>query len=218
MNIRRYFLYCSMEKPLRSFISILSITALFGSSVSYGQSDSSYVLKGTIKNFNETYFEILQIGYLFDKEYNVVIDKSGKFSLQIPIEGIQNFLVYLDNRSIQLFAVPGDTIMLTWNENDALNTFEAHAARAGRDVELNYLTERFKSRLKKQADSEQQVKVTDSMKFSKSFTPCSLRKLIFSSILSPLVPSSIPNTSLQVDEMIVSFPQVCWLSPQLNIR
>jgi len=156
-----------MKKIMLSFLLLSIILSFYTSSMCYGQEESNYLLKGKIKNYSNTYFEVYQEGYLFDKNYNIAIDKSGNFSIRIPIERIQDLYIQLNDKSIKLFAVAGDTIILNWNEKDALKTFQANCPDSGRDAELSYLVRSFKTKLLRNTITESRQAISDSVKFSR---------------------------------------------------
>ncbi|WP_349316245.1 redoxin family protein [Chitinophaga sp. MM2321] len=89
-----------------------------------------------MKNFGNTFFELTTTGYFNHTVNPVSVDKKGNFSSNIYIDGIQDIYLYLNNDAIPFFAVPGDTIEVSWDQQHFKNTFKINSPSAERAQDL----------------------------------------------------------------------------------
>ncbi|TDQ09760.1 TlpA family protein disulfide reductase [Pedobacter metabolipauper] len=111
--------------------------------VSFGQNDSTYFLQGNIRNYDQSSFNLVNEGFFEWKDYNILVDNKGNFSKKIRTEGIQNFILRLNNETITLFAVPGDTITLKWDNKNIAKTLTVRGKSKERTMELQTKIELF---------------------------------------------------------------------------
>lgn len=112
----------------------------------FAQKTSSFLLKGNVKNFDDTFFELATTGYFNNTMNSVLVDKKGNFSKHIYIDGIQSIYLYLDNDAITVFAVPGDTIEVNWDQKNFKNTFKINSPSAERARDLSTMMAIYKGR------------------------------------------------------------------------
>jgi len=103
--------------------------------VCLSQGDSAYVIRGNVKNYDQTYFGMVQEDFLDWKDYNIVVDKKGNFFRKIHTESLQDFILELNNETYTFFAKPGDTITLTWDHKNFSKTFAIQGNQNGRTGE-----------------------------------------------------------------------------------
>ncbi|MEJ7558074.1 MAG: hypothetical protein WKF66_07165 [Pedobacter sp.] len=131
--------------------------------VAFSQVNSSYIIRGNIKNYDQTYFGMVQDAFLDWKNYNIVVDKEGNFFREIETESLQDFILELNNETYTFFAKPGDTITLTWDHKNFSKTFAIQGNQKGRTGEYKAILELFA--LEKIRDKNQEVKIDSSTKF-----------------------------------------------------
>jgi len=125
-------------------ISLLS--ALLITVSCFAQKNNSFLLKGNVKNFDDTFFELATTGYFNNTMNSVLVDKKGNFSKHIYIDSIQDIYLYLDNDAITVFAVPGDTIEVNWDQKNFKNTFKINSPSAERAQDLSTMMAIYKER------------------------------------------------------------------------
>ncbi|MEJ2904512.1 TlpA disulfide reductase family protein [Pedobacter panaciterrae] len=106
---------------------------------SFAQKTTSFLLKGNVKNLDDTFFELATTGYFNNTVNAVLVDKKGNFSKHIYIDGIQDFYLYLNNDAITAFAVPGDTIEVNWDQKNFKNTFKINSPSPERAQDLSIM-------------------------------------------------------------------------------
>lgn len=133
--------------------------------LSNAQTDSTYLLRGNIKNYTDSYFEISNDGFFGSRAYNIVVDQKGNFSRRISTEGLQDLYIYLNDESIKLFVLPGDTITLNWDRKDFFNTLTVQSPSKERNMELNFMLERFRFNKAGKQAAKNDKKLGDSASF-----------------------------------------------------
>lgn len=153
-------------KPLKIFI-LLFLTACIANaqSSSSAKKDSTYLLRGNIKNLTTNGFEIANSGFFGSRNYNIAVDKKGNFSRRISTEGLQNLYIYLNEESIRLFVLPGDTITLNWDQKDLFKTFRVQSPSKERNAELNFVLDRFLQDKASVQSAQKDKKPSDSASF-----------------------------------------------------
>jgi len=139
------YLYFNPQLPL--FMKLISFLSAFLITIScFAQKTNTFLLKGNVKNFDDTFFELITTGYFNNTTNSVLVDKKGNFSKSIYIDGIQNVHLYLDDDDIPLFAVPGDTIEVSWDQKNFKNTFKINSPSAERTQDLSIMMAIYKER------------------------------------------------------------------------
>ena len=147
------------QKLLFSLIALILPIGVFS------QSDSTYILRGNIKNYDQTYFAMVQDGFIDWKEYNIVVDEKGTFFREIQTEGLQDFVLELNDESYTFFAKPGDTITLTWDQKNFSKTFAIQGNQKGRTGEYKAILALFS--LEKSRSKNEDDQLDDSIKFNR---------------------------------------------------
>lgn len=129
----------------------------------FSQGDNTYIIQGKIKNYDQTYFAMVQHGFLDWKNYNIVVDSKGNFFRKIETESLQDFSLELNNESYTFFAKPGDTITLTWDQRNFSKTLVIQGNQQGRNGEYKTILALFA--LEKSRPKIEEGKVDDSTHF-----------------------------------------------------
>jgi len=114
---------------------LLSLILL--SSICFAQSQNTFLLKGNIKNFDKTFFEVIVDGFFNSTTIAIKVDKKGNFSKSCAIDGIQNIHVQIGDEYKSLFAAAGDTLMLNWVNNEDYESFVVSSTNKDRIQELS---------------------------------------------------------------------------------
>lgn len=78
----------------------------------------------------------------FDNQLiSLPLTAEGKFFKSVPIKHPQDIYLYLNNAAITIFAVPGDTLQLHWDDQNFINTFKISSPDPGRQTELDLMLE-----------------------------------------------------------------------------
>lgn len=135
--------------------------------ISLAQSDSTFLLTGQAKFYPQRSFEMTTTGYFEGKNHHIEIDDQGNFSKRINIEGLQDIKFNLNGENITVFALPGDTILLNWEQKDFAKTFRISSPAAERNAELNMMLKfsRF-NQARTTTTPENLQKLTDTAKFN----------------------------------------------------
>jgi peroxiredoxin len=133
--------------------------------------DSSYfVVKGKVMNAGGDLWELCSTTYFNNDVWKVPISGGGTFAKRIPIRGIQDVYLYLNDDAITINAFPGDTIELYWDERDFINTFKIGSNNPMRNTDLQMNLKLYKafreSSLALRDTLHDQKHVADSLKFS----------------------------------------------------
>lgn len=136
-------------------ISLLCATLIATSCVA--QKSSSFLLTGNVKNFGNTSFELVTTGYFNNTENSVLVDKKGNFSSNIYIDGIQDIYLYLNDDAISFFAVPGDTIEVSWDQQHFKHTFKINSPSAERARDMAIIMAIYKERRQPFQDLERKL-------------------------------------------------------------
>jgi thiol-disulfide isomerase/thioredoxin len=97
-----------------------------------------FVVKGKVEKHKNDFWEIGITHFMGFKTVSIPIEKDGSFYKIIPIERTTDIALMFDH-SILLFAVPGDTININWNDTDVPGTIKLLSSKAGRQTELNLM-------------------------------------------------------------------------------
>jgi hypothetical protein len=108
----------SMNKSTRRIYQQLLIIFITFSYpfAAFSQGNSTYIIRGKIRNYDQTYFSLVKDAFLDWKNYNIVVDTKGNFIREIQTESLQDFILEFNNETYTFFAKPGDTITLTWDK------------------------------------------------------------------------------------------------------
>jgi peroxiredoxin len=153
---------------MKNFISI--IFGLFCCCLISAQSPQNFVLKGKVKNPTQDFLEVGVTGFIGWQTINIPIDKNGRFNKTISITHPQDFMFESNDNLIQLFGVPRDTIELSWDGKDFLNSVSASTANPDRQKELNLMVDLSKKSFPGIPDLQEYLdnrNISDSLKFEK---------------------------------------------------
>lgn len=135
----------------------------------FAQKTSSFLLKGNVKNFDDSFFELATTGYFNNTMNSVLVDKKGNFSKHIFIDGVQDIYLYLNDDAITVFAVPGDTIEVNWDQRNFKNTFKINSPSPERAQDLSIMMAIYKERRQPFLDLNKKLyeakDLTDSSKY-----------------------------------------------------
>jgi len=157
------------SKPLmKNLIAIVFI--LFCYSFVSAQAPQNFVLKGKVKNPAQDFLEVGVTGFLGFQTINIPIDKNGRFTKTISITHPQDFGFQSNDQLIQMFGVPGDTIELSWDDQDFPNSLIVSTLNPERQKELNLMLELSKKSFPAILELQEPLTnktLSDSIKFEK---------------------------------------------------
>jgi peroxiredoxin len=155
-----------MNKSTRRIYQLLIIFITFSFPfAAFSQDDSTYIIRGKIRNYDQPYFALVQDAFLDWKNYNIVVDTKGNFFREIQTESLQDFIVELNNETYTFFAKPGDTITLTWDQKNFSETFAIQGNQKGRNGEYKAILELFA--LEKSRPKNEEDKIDNNTKFNR---------------------------------------------------
>jgi thiol-disulfide isomerase/thioredoxin len=102
------------------------------------------LIKGKIENSTITSWLVKNDGYLGHQNYEIVIQPDGTFRQIVPIEGLTNLYLMLNNDAININVEPNDIIVLNWNEKDFENTFYVGSPDKYTNNNLNFNLQLYK--------------------------------------------------------------------------
>jgi peroxiredoxin len=127
---------------------IAVLIAVFLSTYLYAQPvfpSRNITIRGEVKHRAYNSFDLAVTGFIGNDVINVPFDRHGRFSKTIPLTQIQDLYLYLNNDAITIFAVPGDTIEMHWDEKKFAESFTISSPDSERQKELNLMYNLYKS-------------------------------------------------------------------------
>jgi len=110
---------------------------LFCSAICFAQKPNTFLLKGSIKNFNNTFFEVSVGGFFNSTTVAVKVDGQGNFSKVCAIDGVQDIYVQVGDDYKHLFAAAGDTLVMNWIYGEEVQSFGLSSPSKDRVQELS---------------------------------------------------------------------------------
>jgi peroxiredoxin len=102
---------------------VLIITSSFFAAAQNGYAPGSFIIKGKVKNFKESFIDFGMTTYLDNYSNSIIVKTDGSFEQKFPVEKQQKIYLHL-NKDVYLFNVlENDTLNLEWDENNFKNTF-----------------------------------------------------------------------------------------------
>src|SRR5688500_11151430 len=83
---------------------------------------NNFVIKGNVKNHPQNFWEGGISGFIGFELISVPIGKDGSFFKSISITHPQDFFLDLNEDGLVIFAVPGDTLEINWDNKDFTRT------------------------------------------------------------------------------------------------
>lgn len=96
----------------------------------------SFVIKGKVVNNTEPSWRFANTGFLDNEVTEINIKKNGTFNQRVPIEGIQQLYLYLNDDAITIFVQPNDTIEVNWDTKNFKKSFQLKSPNQIRNNEL----------------------------------------------------------------------------------
>lgn len=96
----------------------------------------SFVIKGKIANNKELSWSFASTGFLDNESTEIAVKNNGSFSQILPIEGIQQLYLYLNDDAITIFVQPNDTIEVNWDDKNFKKSFQLKSPNPIRNNEL----------------------------------------------------------------------------------
>lgn len=81
------------------------------------------LLKGKVRNSTMNSWVLKNDGFLGHKSFEIAIQADGSFLQIIPIEGLANLYLMLNQDAVNINAEPNNIIVVNWDEKDFENTF-----------------------------------------------------------------------------------------------
>lgn len=127
-------------KIILALKTLLLSTVIFAHLPPSNTESSQFVLKGKARNHPQDFWEINVSTFWGYQSVGIPMEENGTFYKVIPISFPQDVLLAL-NKSIRIFAVPGDTLEITWDGNDFNNSFKIVSSEKWRQQELDLMLE-----------------------------------------------------------------------------
>jgi thiol-disulfide isomerase/thioredoxin len=132
----------------RFLVLLTLLSAITGAGIKAQDVDSSYmviedssyfVVKGKILNPGFDQWELCLTTYFNNDVWQIPVTSGGFFAKRIPIRGIQDVYLYLNDDTITINAFPGDTIELYWDDKDFKSTFKigSNNPMRNKDLQMN---------------------------------------------------------------------------------
>lgn len=96
----------------------------------------SFVIKGKVANNNELSWSFANTSFLDNEITEISIKEDGTFNQIVPIEGIQQLYLYLNDDAISIFVQPNDTIEVNWDAKNFKKSFQLKSPNQIRNNEL----------------------------------------------------------------------------------
>jgi len=122
--------------------SIIFLYFIFIHHLLIAQSETSsqyFIIKGKVSNNSLSSWELTITGFFDPESIAVPIQPDGTFKQIVPIEGMQDLYLFLNNDVINIYAQPNDTIEISWDEKNFDKTFAVRSPQKNRnnDFQLN---------------------------------------------------------------------------------
>jgi thiol-disulfide isomerase/thioredoxin len=156
-----------MKKIIPALVALLSCLYA-GAQTGPLLSSGHFLLRGKVKNPSREFLEVGVSGFMGDLSESILIPPNGIFSKSIPVTHAADFYCMFDKLAVLLFALPGDTIDLSWDDREAATTLKVMASKPDRQQELNLRLELYRDFMTGFRDLNIQVRskeVPDSVKF-----------------------------------------------------
>jgi hypothetical protein len=131
--------------------------------------DSFFVIKGKVLHPQQDFWEFAMTDFFGQKLKSVPIDKNGRFLQKVAITDPQDIFLLLNNDATIIFAVPGDTLDISWNEKDFTTSFKVTSSHPRRQKELDAVLEvdrKFKRSTRQLNQKIYDRKISDTEKFA----------------------------------------------------
>lgn len=136
MSINGLIHITKLKSVLMKFKFLLPVMLLW-SSLCTGQTQNTFLLKGNVKNFDKSFFEVIVNGFFNTSTIAIKVDKKGNFSKNCAIDGVQNIYIEVGDDYKSLFAAPGDTLILNWFNSSEDESFAISSPNKNRVQELS---------------------------------------------------------------------------------
>ena len=118
---------------------LLFSVMLFCTAISFAQSPNTFLIKGNIKNFDHSFFEVYVGGFFNSTTIAIKVDKKGNFSKACAVDGVQDVYLQIGDDNKRFFAAAGDTLIMNWNSGHFGQSFTLSSPNKGRVQELSTL-------------------------------------------------------------------------------
>jgi peroxiredoxin len=98
---------------------------------------NSFVIKGTVKNFTDPSWNLLLTSFYSNEGIDMPVASDGSFSKTISITDPTDLYLYLNDDAIIVFASPGDTLNMNWDNKDFKNTFKIKTGQKEMDLMMD---------------------------------------------------------------------------------
>ena len=153
-----------------NLLFILLLTVPFLSDAQSSYTPGSFVIKGNVKNFKESFIDFGITAYLENSSNSILMNNDGSFEQKFPVEKQQKIYLYLNNEAYLFTVMENDTLELGWDNNDFEKTFTIKGNNSLRTANLQMqlnLQQRLMVPVRKlhQKLSDQSVKMESKDKF-----------------------------------------------------
>jgi peroxiredoxin len=124
---------------------LLILVAFFSCSFIFAQTTpgtpASFVMKGKVINYPQSFWEMSVSCLMGTEHISIRFDEKGNYFKTIAIAHPQEVFLDLGEDGFALFAVPGDTLEINWDNKDLNKSFRVNSSQPWRRQELNLMLE-----------------------------------------------------------------------------
>lgn len=96
------------------------------------------LLKGAIKKFKGKSWSLLNQGFLGNESIKITVREDGSFHQLVPVEGITNLYLLLNDDAVNINVEPNKIVTLTWDQTDFANSLKIDSPDSLTSKKLNF--------------------------------------------------------------------------------
>src|SRR5476651_1018927 len=161
-------------KKISLMVLCISLLMSAGVGLSFGQikkgKPQSFVIRGKVKNFTDPSWNFLLTGFLKNEGLSMPVAADGSFTKTINAADPTDLYLYLNDDAIVIFASPGDTLTLAWDNKDFKNTFKIKVNTVSGQEEMDLMMDLYAKYWPTMREIEKGLRsagTPDSVKFNK---------------------------------------------------
>lgn len=97
---------------------LLFTLCLTGRLIAQSHLPSTILLKGKVRNNTDTSLHYFLTGFLGDGSDYLKLKKDGSFEQLLPVDGMQNLSLIINEEAVTFYVQPADTMELSWDKKD----------------------------------------------------------------------------------------------------
>jgi len=121
---------------LKSHFLLVLFTVSFFIEAQSSYSPGSFVIKGHVKNFKESFIDFGMTTYFDNSSNSIVVNSNGSFEQKFPVEKQQEFFLYLNEDTYLFTVLENDILTIEWDNSDFNKTFSIKGSNTSRTKSL----------------------------------------------------------------------------------